>query len=306
MNIKKPKYSLFEKGLISIINKEKKFIHNNKQFTILIFGKPTAIKGEPKTDIYILAKSADNEVIEFKILVRQDNANFLENKISIDRMKSIFKNKWETKINNLLIKMETRLKEKPLIYKEKFRSTQKGSILLGYRLDILNIKSGVLSDTLDVTKEELLDIYTGITLEVDKKNAYVNGHRIENSGIANSILNGYMQDYVTLQDIIDNIECVKNYIIQYPNVFFALKGLNYRTFKQGKKWDGDRTLSVYIEWFVENNQLKYEIILNNPLLVKGNQVALNLKNSLKNLNIKDTNDININNTLNYENIVFDI
>ncbi|MDD3856255.1 MAG: hypothetical protein PHI21_11280 [Sulfurimonas sp.] len=65
------------------------------------------------------------------------------------------------------------------------------------------------------------------------------------------------------------------------------------------KWDGDRPLSVHVHWFESNCQLYHEFCFGNPLKVKGNKVAENLKKALKNLNINTTDDINRNNINDY-------
>lgn len=66
--------------------------------------------------------------------------------------------------------------------------------------------------------------------------------------------------------------------------------MNYRTFVE--KWDGDRPLSVQVDWYVKENKLMPELIYNKPLTLKGNEMANRLKKYMEALKIKNTDDIN--------------
>ena len=44
-----------------------RFIFDDIEYVVTVSGKPTCSKGEPKTDIYIAAKSSVNTIKEFKI-----------------------------------------------------------------------------------------------------------------------------------------------------------------------------------------------------------------------------------------------
>jgi len=91
---------------------------------------------------------------------------------------------------------------------------------------------------------------------------------------------------------------IDNYIKEYPDIFFACKALNYRSFKD--KWDGDRPLAVYIKWDLKNDKLYSKIKYDNPLLMRGNEVVSVLKRVFEQLKIKNTKDINSNNCYNSE------
>ena len=56
--------------------------YNRTSYTILKVGKPTCPRGEPKTDIYVLARALNCGEREFKISFKKPNAHFLENKTS--------------------------------------------------------------------------------------------------------------------------------------------------------------------------------------------------------------------------------
>ena len=108
-----------------------------------------------------------------------------------------------------------------LIYKNKFKRTEKGAITLGWKFELLNKKSGDLSGKLLLTEEQVIDVYAGSNLSGEKRNAMVNGKVIENSGIANYIL---MNENVnSAQDVIDNMMPIKEYVKKYPDIYLTLE-----------------------------------------------------------------------------------
>ena len=121
----------------------------------------------------------------------------------------------------------------------------------------------------------------------DKKNAKVCGQVIENSGVANYILMD--EDVHSAQNVIDKMIPIKEYVKIHPDIYFACKALNYRTFAE--KWDGDRPLSVQVFWDAKENKLVPKLVYDKPLMVKGNEVAGRLLQYMKLLNIKTTDDI---------------
>lgn len=82
---------------------------------------------------------------------------------------------------------------------------------------------------------------------------------------------------------------IQKYVQMHPEVYFACKALNYRTFK--KKWDGNRPLAVSVYWTAEHGRLTPRLVFDRPLQVKGNAMAERLRESMKMLNIKNTDDI---------------
>ena len=97
------------------------------------------------------------------------------------------------------------------------------------------------------------------------------------------------EDVHSAQDVIDKMVPIKEYVKMHPDIYFACKALNYRTF--AGKWDGDRPLSVQVYWNAEDNKLIPELVYDQPLTVKGNEVANRLLHYMKKLNIKTTDDI---------------
>lgn len=176
---------------------------------------------------------------------------------------------------------------KKLIYKSAAARTERGAITLGWKYELLNKTGGGLSGLVELTREQIIDVYAGTHISRDKRDARVNGEIIENCGIANYIL---MNDGVeTTQEIIDNLYTIEDYVDMYPTVYFACKALNYRTFRN--RYDGNRPLSVYVNWYAENGKLCHDLVFDSPLSVGGDEVADNLISALNELSIDTTDDI---------------
>lgn len=139
-----------------------------------------------------------------------------------------------------------------------------------------------------LNREQIIDVYAGTNLTEEKKNAIVDNKEIYNSGIANFIL---FEDapIATAQDAINSLIPIHDYVDQHPDIYFACKALNYRTFVN--KYDGNRPLAVYVKWFVENQKLDYKLCFNSPL-TPANGVYQDLKNALNLLKVKNTADLN--------------
>ena len=258
-----------------------------KKYVITISGKPTCHDGEPKTDIYVLAESETNDILEIKISFKKENADFIENKTNSERAELLLGSNWQKIISEATRSISARFDNKELIYKVKSGRTEEGSITLGWKYELLNKSGGELSAKVKLTREQVIDVYAGTNLPADKRNASVNEEIIENSGIANYIL---INDSInTIQEVIDNLIAVDDYVDSNPTVYFACKALNYRTYNQ--KYDGNRPLAVYIDWNVHDGKLDPALIYDNPLNVKGNAVAEKLKKSMNALGIVTTRDI---------------
>ena len=275
-----------ERGILAFMTEETEFVFQNKKYKVILSGKPTCHKGEPKTDIYILAES-EYDKVEIKISYKKENADFIENKMSAERAKQLFGINWELIIEQSTTAIRDKFEERMLIYKHKFKRTEKGAITLGWKFELLNKNSGELSGKMLLTEEQVIEVYAGSNLSEDKRNAMVCGQVIENSGIANYILMD--EDVHSAQDVIDKMIPITEYVKLHPNIYFAWKGLNYRTF--AGKWDGDRPLSVQVFWNAEKNKLVPKLVYDKPLMIKGNEVAGRLLQYMKLLNIKTTDDI---------------
>lgn len=288
-----PKFGDAERRILAYFKLGTNFIFKNKTFQVIESGKPTCPHGEPKTDIYILAKSG-NELKEIKISYKKENADFLENKTNSERAEQLFGSKWRDIIMSSTQSIEKQFKNRPLIYKEKKGRTEKGAITLGWKFELLNKPGGNLSGKMNLTLQQVYDVYAGTNLSEDKKNASVNGHKIAYSGVANYIL--IIDTVISAQDAIDKMITITDYIATHPDIYFACKALNYRTFHS--KYDGDRPLSVQVDWIITDGRLSHELIFDHPLEINGDAAAKKLLACMKTLNIKNTDNINSENSEN--------
>jgi hypothetical protein len=279
----------FERHINNIFKVGQKVRFNNNYYTILKSGKPTLSYGEPKTDIYLLLHN-DSQNLELKISVKKNNADFIENKMSAIRAEQVFGKHWMDIIIQSTSQIKDRFLSRPLIYKSKKGRSQAGSITIGWKFELLNKLSGELSGQMLLTKEQLFDIYAGTNLPKDKKDAKVNGSPIINSGVANYILFDDLTKFNSTDEVFQVLKPIDQYIENHPNIYFACKALNYRTFK--RKFDGNRPLYVFVNWKVINNKLYPKFIFDKPLITRGNEVVDLLLTSLKQLGISTTNDIN--------------
>lgn len=276
-----------ERRILALMAIGTHFLYKDKDYKVVVSGKPTCQKGEPKTDIYILAESVSDEV-EIKISYKKENADFIENKMGSERAEQLFGDCWQDIIEQSTTAIKDKFEERILIYKNGLRRTEKGSITIGWKFELLNKSGGDLSGRMILTDKQVIDVYAGSNLSDDKRNASVNGNIIENSGVANYIL---MDESVnTAQEVIDKMIPIEEYVIMHPQIYFACKALNYRTF--ARKWDGNRPLSVQVEWSEVDKKLVPRIVYDKPLMVGGNEMAGRLIDYMKKLNINTTDDIN--------------
>lgn len=278
-------FSMHERKIADTLKLGTTFKYRNSTYTVTNVAKPQVKSGECKTDIYLEAQSIDKDKVVFKISYKQENAEFIENKIKSDRALAILGENWQSIIITGTSKIKDEFENRHLIIK---KGSRNGSITLGWKFELLDVKSGKLSAKLDLTEEQVKNVYSGENLPEDKKNAIVNDKVIENSGVANFMLRTDSLDDPQL--IIDSLQTIDDYVKEHPDVYFACKALNYRSFKN--KWDGDRPLAVQIEWKNQNNLLTPTFSYDTPLLRKGNEIANILINTLNELNIKNTDDIN--------------
>lgn len=264
------------------------FTYRGIHYTVKTCGKPTCRAGEPKTDIYVLAIDDNGTEVEFKISYKKENADFIENKTNSERAEAIFGSDWKNIIISATKSISEAFDGKHLVFKKKEGRTEEGAITLGWKYELLNKSGGELSGVVELTHDQIIDVYAGTNLPADKKNAQINGTVVPDSGIATHIL---MEDSLAnAQQVMDDVYTVEEYVAEHPTVYFACKALNYRT--KAKKWDGNRPLSVYVDWFVKDGKLSYDIVYDKPLVTKGNEVAEKLILALTELGIDTTDDIN--------------
>lgn len=283
-----------ERRILSLFNKGTKFLYKGNLFKVLIAGKPTCSKGEPKTDIYIRAIDSVDNIEEIKISFKKKNADFLENKTNQERAEQLFGLDWKQVIIDSTTQIKHSFETRPLIYKNKLGRTNEGSITLGWKFELVNVINGQLSGAIKLSREQLIDVYSGTNLKGDKRDAFVKREQIPFSGVANYILLENTTVNNT-QEAINYLTPIEEYVDLNPNVFFACKALNYRTFKE--KYDGNRPLAVYVDWFANNGKLDYKIRFDTPLEHGGNYAYSRLKAAMDILGVKTTDDLNCENVL---------
>ncbi|SDL35920.1 hypothetical protein SAMN05216520_10499 [Kandleria vitulina] len=277
-----------ERHILSFFNVGATFTYADVRYTVTKSGKPTCSKGEPKTDIYIAAEDIHHNIAEFKISFKKQNADFLENKTNAERAEQLFGSDWENIISNATTALQDKFLSRMLIYKEKLGRTDKGAITLGWKFELLNVESGQLSGNMQLTQDQIIDVYAGTNLKGDKRDATVNGEQIPFSGVANYILFENTPVNST-QEAINSLISIEDYVDSHPDVYFACKALNYRTFRE--KYDGNRPLAVYVDWSAKNGKLGYKIQFDTPLKQGGDYAYERLKTAMDLLGVKTTDDL---------------
>ena len=213
--------------------------------------KPHYGSGEGKTDAYIRCTDGT----EIKISTKASNADFIENKISLERYRRIFGNDFAPLLS-AINSLKQQFLDRQIIYPTKTGRIEAGSYTMGWRVDIVNKQSGVLCAPLPITTEQKINIFFGGNLEENKRNALINGQTIYNSGVANALLLN-SENYKTAQEILDALIQPEDY--QVP-LYIAFKAVNYRSLSD--KIDGNRPLGVAIDWTNHNNP---KFIFDKPL-----------------------------------------
>lgn len=286
-------FSKNERTIANTLSKGTTFVFEGEQYTVTKVAKPQVPSGECKTDIYIEGINPLGKTKEFKISYKQGNAQFIENKMKASRAESILGPNWKSIIESGTENLKSKFESRAIIIKKGRRD---GSITLGWKYELLDVLSGELSSKLDLSEKQIRDIYSGENLPEEKRNAEVDGIKIKNSGVANYMLRTDVLN--NPQHIINNLQTIENYVKNHPDVYFACKALNYRTFE--KKFDGDRPLAVQIDWENKNGFLVPKYNYSDPLTRKGKEICQKLLTTLDSLGITDTNGINSTNFLKQE------
>lgn len=263
------------------------FTFEGEVYNVALCGKPRPSKGECKTDVYIKGISSNKKVKEIKISVKQKNADFLENKMSLNRAREIFGKAASNIIKKCLLSIKDSFTNDNLVYFKKKGKTEAHTMKLGWKFELLNKLSGEKSGVLELTEKQKYDVFSGINLSDDKKNSRIDNQIIKDSGVANYILN--MDEVNITQDTcLKMLQPIEEYA-KSQTIYFACKALNYRF--DNDKWDGPRPLSVYVDWYICKGKLDAHLIFDNPLEHDGNEVGKKLRNILKKLNIKKFDDL---------------
>ena len=269
-----------EENVIKVFNAVPIFTYNDKEYRLLVCGKPRSQtgSGEPKTDIYTKFIVDGVDIEEIKISLKQTDYEFLENKIRFERFEALVgKGNGEKKVREIV---ET-------IFKQDLHGFEKSSIpqddvirhpgeapctkyLLGYRLDITNKKCANRSCPLNLTLNEKKEIFTGATLDEGKRNAVVNGMVIKDSGVANMFLEMNVSGEETPQEILDRCRSFDDdSLYEDFEPVGTLKAVNY--FSNGKY--EHRRLAVCVEYSYDGTQVVPKFVIERPLVIKTSEVV---------------------------------
>jgi hypothetical protein len=289
-------YSLLEKKIINCFetlkNKNEMIIFENEKYLIEEVGKPYPQNGggECKTDVYICLVNNMGKK-ELKISIKDEKSAYMGSYISEETASKIFGNEWRNIIKDATKSLKEEFLSTPLVYT---KGKLKNSITIGWRLDIEPIKKSKrkLSYPIEMIEQNIKDsFYKGVYLELEKRDAKVNGNVIINSGIAEYILVTKIDKIKRAEDVIASMVKINDSII--PKSRFAFKALNYKIDKK-KSSNGARPLAVWINWEVENEKLKPEINFTKPLHFKGKEAVNKLNTYFKQKNINELNEKNVN------------
>lgn len=287
-------YSSYELHIIDLFNNCENLIWNGKFFDRISACKPKAQGGggEPKTDVYVLLENTQEGFKKIiKISVKQNNAEFLANKLTAPVAEELFGCDWEKILIQSIDSIKSKFQMQEIVYlKPKQGTKQDAFITLGWKLEITN-KARTLSTPLILDKKEIIQIvYKGINQPDRKRNAIVFGTIQENAGVAEYLLEGSLENHITIESILEDLQPLDSYTPS--NIHLVFTANNYR-FKANKA-DGPRTLAVAIEWTVDGSRLKPIFRFDVPLKFKGETDMMPIvKSCLKQLNIRDFDDINI-------------
>lgn len=277
------KFIQTEQHIISLFEHCHQFNFDGQQYTVENVGKPRPSEGECKTDVYVAAVDKQGCIIEIKISIKQTNADFVENKITLQRAIEIFGEDAKNVIRRATESIADKFVDDYLVCIDSYRRTSPGSFKLGWKFELLNKLSGEKSGVLDLTDRQKIGVFSGENLSIEKRNCKVNGITIVDSGVANFVLETDGSG-ITLQQCLKQIVPVNKYALS-QNIYFACKALNYRFYAD--KWDGDRPLAVYVKWFVENGKIFGSIIQDQPFVKRGNCIGNSLKRCIAELGLSN-------------------
>ena len=267
----------------------RKFRFRNQNLVVEFAEKPTCAEGEPKCDIFVRCKDDKSKVVDLKISYKKNNADFLENKIKAERAAEIFGINWAAIISGATKSIRHEFEDRTLVYKRSESRTEAGAITLGWKFEFVNRKSGELSGIIPLSLEEKCDIFSGRNLSSDKRDAYIQGVVVRNSGVADLVL---IADPINdLQKMVNELVDVQEFAAE-SEVYFACKALNYRTLHNPPKWDGDRPLAVQVDWNVCEGMLTPSFDFEHPLVRKGNEMGEKLMKAMQRIGVVNTACLN--------------
>ncbi|CDX64492.1 Putative uncharacterized protein [Leuconostoc citreum] len=259
-------YGELEHKVISLFSTGTKFNWKNESYTVVLSDKPRAKRGEPKTDVYILASKVTDskQYIEFKISCKLLGKNeFQENKITAERAKQIWGENWSDILTNSFEEISDKFHNTKVYFPVGSGRTKETQFTNGWKVEIAS-KARELSRPLNLTSQEIRNyIYKGTTLDISKKNALVDGKVIINSGVAEYMLVINPASINSTSDVLKSIILIDEYEIVPHYIIFTAN--NFRVLEN--KSDGNRPLGVQVLWSADlaHNKMIYSIDFSHPL-----------------------------------------
>ena len=271
--IKDLKASDVEKYIESRFKVGSQVFIDDKDYTVIETAKPSSGDGgEGKTDVYVALKDDNDSLKELKISIKKYNAGHWENKISTDRFNSIFKDHPEEAVK-VLDNISQVIKEKRTAFDD--IGSKKKSVTLGFRLDAVQ-KPRVLSTDIKIHPDIQKEILSGANLSDGKRDSYVNGKKVEGSGVANYLLkldpddsfeegDDVIDKFIPIDDYVDSGEC--------PMYFSAAAVNDSWSNSSGKYKYENRPLLAYYDLNVDDQgELQEELIVDHSLTTKSKDV----------------------------------
>ena len=238
----------------NLFPKGSRFSWRGKDFVVENSGKPSAVGGgEAKTDVYIAVRDEDSgEVSEFKLSLKQDDADFIENKPSPDRLRAVYGENMESKMKKSLDNLFLRLQETGAA--EKTLKPEKGQKTLGCRFDVVR-KPRTLSTPLDLSEDEEFELYSGEKLPDSKLNSSIDGVVVPGCGAASHMLEGRREDYSTPQSVLDAAVPIREYVKNpdRPKLYGIFGAINAFNVDNKLKFEGRRALAATVHHDKDGN-----------------------------------------------------
>lgn len=287
-----PAYRDLEDQIVELFNNTSSLVWKGITYDQIKACKPSPQGGgECKTDVFVSLNSSINRNLQenIKISVKQDNAEFYGNKLTADAALTLLGLNWKTILVNSIQLLIPSFEAQTIVYTKPRRNPTDAYFTLGWKLEITD-KPRKLSSPLLLTNQEMIDnVYRGLNQPIGKKDAYVFGINLKDSGIADYLYKGNIMG--TAQDIINKLIELNTY--QSPPLYMAFTANNYRLVAD--KADGPRSLAVAIRWSYQNGKLFPTYIFDQPLTYKGEiDMQPHIKSALRVLNSDNFATLDIN------------
>lgn len=284
-------YAELEQHIIAVMNNNKRFTYDGKEYEVLVAGKPRPLGGgECKTDVYIKLQGSFWRKHEIKISVKTEGEQeFQENKITPERAESILGPNWEKIIFRTTKKIRKRFKNRYLLFPDSYGSIKADSMTLGWKLEITT-KERDLSAKIDLSDREIRNyIYKGVNQSIEKRDALVNGQLVKNSGVAEYLLATTIDRIKTPQDVLSQKVQIDK--MNIGDTYLVFTANNYRINENTA--DGPRSLAVRVEWEVtRKGKLRATLCFDNPLRYTGEGGMLpKAKKALEELGARRVRDL---------------